>query len=109
MQVILDSSFARPGSAPIWGGKKGEFRDWTRNQRVRFFMSMFFFTVEISVLLEKRANNPLANKVTNMLLDFDDDRRSLMDMVSLISGCILNSTDVVDLFWRVLFFKELSK
>ena len=27
MQVILDSSFARPGSAPIWGGKKGEFRD----------------------------------------------------------------------------------
>ena len=30
MQVILDSSFARPGSAPIWGGKKGESRDWTR-------------------------------------------------------------------------------
>ena len=29
MQVILDSSFVRPGSAPIWGGKKGEFRDWT--------------------------------------------------------------------------------
>ena len=29
MQVILDSVFARPGSAPIWGGKKGEFRDWT--------------------------------------------------------------------------------
>jgi len=29
MEVILDSSFARPGSAPIWGGKKGEFRDWT--------------------------------------------------------------------------------
>ena len=30
MQVILDSSFARPGSAPIWGGKKVEFRDWTK-------------------------------------------------------------------------------
>ena len=29
MQVILDSSFARLGSAPIWDGKKGEFRDWT--------------------------------------------------------------------------------
>ena len=29
MQVILDSFFARPGSAPIGGGKKGEFRDWT--------------------------------------------------------------------------------
>ena len=24
MQVILDSLFARPGSTPIWGGKKGE-------------------------------------------------------------------------------------
>ena len=32
MQFILDSFFvfARPGSAPVWGGKKGEFRDWTR-------------------------------------------------------------------------------
>ena len=29
MQVILDSLFARPGSSLIWGGKKGEFRDWT--------------------------------------------------------------------------------
>ena len=29
MQVILDSLFARQGSAPIGGGKKGEFRDWT--------------------------------------------------------------------------------
>ena len=29
MQVMLDFSFARPGSAPIWGEKKGEFRDWT--------------------------------------------------------------------------------
>ena len=34
MQVILDSSFARPGSAPIWGGKKGEFRDWTKYLKV---------------------------------------------------------------------------
>ena len=30
MQVILDSLFARPGSALIWDGKKGEFSDWTR-------------------------------------------------------------------------------
>ena len=35
MQVILDSPFARPGSAPIGGGKKGEFRDWTMNLVVR--------------------------------------------------------------------------
>ena len=35
MQVILDSSFAHPGSAPIWGGKKGEFRDWTTDSVVQ--------------------------------------------------------------------------
>ena len=29
MQVILDSLFARPGSAPIGGGNKGELRDRT--------------------------------------------------------------------------------
>ena len=37
MQVILDSPFARPGSAPIGGGKKGEFRDWTTPLPDRFF------------------------------------------------------------------------
>ena len=30
MQVTLDSPFARLGSAPIGGGKKGEPRDWTK-------------------------------------------------------------------------------
>ena len=30
MKVILGSLFARLGSDPIWGGKKGEFRDWTK-------------------------------------------------------------------------------
>ena len=34
MQVILDSLFAHPGSAPIGGGKKGEFRDWTSPGRI---------------------------------------------------------------------------
>ena len=34
MQVILDSLFARPGSTPIYweAGKKGGFREWTRQQ-----------------------------------------------------------------------------
>ena len=36
MQGILDSSFARPGSAPIWGGKKVEFRGWTRASLTSF-------------------------------------------------------------------------
>ena len=31
MQVIMDSSFVRPGLAPIRGGKKVEFRDWTND------------------------------------------------------------------------------
>ena len=39
MQVILDSSFARPDSAPIWGGKKGEFRDWTTYIHARVVVS----------------------------------------------------------------------
>ena len=30
MQVILDSLFSYLGSAPTGGGKKGEFRDWTK-------------------------------------------------------------------------------
>ena len=30
MQVTLDSSFARPGLVPTRGGKKEEFRDWTK-------------------------------------------------------------------------------
>ena len=47
MQVILDSSFARPGSAPIMGGKKGEFRDWTTFQSNGFLhaFSYIFFSV----------------------------------------------------------------
>ena len=51
MQVILDSSFAHPGSAPICGGKKGEFRDWTNPEVVgsiptevkRFFLYLAWF------------------------------------------------------------------
>ena len=34
MPVILDSLFPCLGSAPIGGGKKGEFRDWTRPNHV---------------------------------------------------------------------------
>ena len=40
MQVILDSLFARPGSAPVWGGKKGEFRDWTTHGSERVLKSL---------------------------------------------------------------------
>ena len=53
MQVILDSSFARPGSAPMWGGKKGEFRDWTNSHRGQ---KKFFFTSCGSLIPFTRAN-----------------------------------------------------
>ena len=51
MQVILDSSFARPGSAPIWGGKKGEFRDWTTRDLERHvvYFSGFIFLGLVSL------------------------------------------------------------
>ena len=45
MQIILDSSFARPGSAPIWGGKKVEFRDWTKSLQDRQIRSFFYKNV----------------------------------------------------------------
>ena len=58
MQVILDSSFARPGSAPIRSGKKGEFRDWTiadkarqdvlRSSTVRYCPTIPDFVVDLS-------------------------------------------------------------
>ena len=37
MQVILESPFARLGSAHVGGGKKGEFRDWTSRSVIPFF------------------------------------------------------------------------
>ena len=54
MQVILDSSFARPGSVLIRGGKKGEFRDWTMGGldgmqtlcNLRFISQFFIFLWE---------------------------------------------------------------
>ena len=54
MQVILDSSSARPGSFPIRGGKKGEFRDWTMGGldgmqtlcNLRFISQFFIFLWE---------------------------------------------------------------
>ena len=45
-QVILDSSFARLGSAPIWGGKKGEFRDWTKNVVAKYYV-MFCESIRV--------------------------------------------------------------
>ena len=49
MQVILDSSFARPGSAPIGGGKKGEFRDWTTGWSV--YMGKFSYEEALSSII----------------------------------------------------------
>ena len=48
MQVILDSSFARPGSASIWGGKKGEFRDWTRLFAVSLYAGMYSTSTQVN-------------------------------------------------------------
>ena len=39
--------FARPRSAPIWGGKKVEFRDWTRHCRVLSLALQDIYDVEI--------------------------------------------------------------
>ena len=49
MQVILDS-LARPGLAPIWGGKKGEFKDWTTFKRL-FHCSKFIGNISLEFLM----------------------------------------------------------
>ena len=54
MQVILDSSFARPGSAPIWGGKKIEFRDWTNRHCIYPAYMMYAGGCKINVLRKLR-------------------------------------------------------
>ena len=46
MQVILDSSFALPGSDPIWGGKKREFRDWTMVSYVQSMILYQFYSTK---------------------------------------------------------------
>ena len=51
MQVILDSLFARPSSAPIGGGKKEEFRDWTRNVQVLDGETKSLYTVSLWLIV----------------------------------------------------------
>ena len=46
MQVILDSLFARPGSAPIGRGKKGEFRDWTKEAAREIIRQSMLYSLE---------------------------------------------------------------
>ena len=62
MQVILDSSFPRPGSAPIWGGKKGEFRDWTRMAKERFP----FFRLKVAKAQKKQKLRTVGNSSFNL-------------------------------------------
>ena len=62
MQVFLDSLFARPGSALIWGGKKREFRDWTRP--VPEGMPMIFELEEYIELLDRLELGGEVTKIT---------------------------------------------
>ena len=49
MQVILDSPFARSGSAPIGGGKKGEFRDWNiLNSKLSLYESVNIYSKRLA-------------------------------------------------------------
>ena len=58
MQVNLDSLFARQHSAPIWGGKKGEFRDWTRNVLVIICYHCYF---HLESDIDECTSNPCLN------------------------------------------------
>ena len=92
MQVILDSSFARPGSAPIWGGKKGEFRDWTKLPSVLHIRSISLSQVKV-VFLYSRYSTPgcspqiLKNKTLGDI-KFLFSRRGLKYFSPLLSGIL---------------------
>ena len=92
MQVILDSSFVRPDSAPIWGGKKGEFRDWTifslENFKNIFFQfleykdafSLFdrdengiITTRELGSIMRSLGFNPTEEELQTMINEVDYD------------------------------------
>ena len=63
MQVILDSldsSFARPGSAPVWDGKKGEFRDWTTSGAAKVHLCRNCADKNETVKKEETRNNKRA-------------------------------------------------
>ena len=61
-------SFRPPGSAPIWGVKKGEFRDWTKPQskRVLFVTDHLNLTPVIgpSSSSRKQRKKPIKKKLT---------------------------------------------
>ena len=66
---IWVSSFTRPGSAPIWGGKKGEFRDWTKSYKA---VTGAISSPEFSHLDYSEADLPgkiLGSKVWQMLIN----------------------------------------
>ena len=57
-------SFARPGSAPIGEGKKGEFRDWTRvtpRSNVRA-CAMHSYPVATKKISRAKINLPYENR-----------------------------------------------
>ena len=89
MQVILDSLFARPGSVPIWGGKKGEFRDWTS-------LFLFHCNYDVSIsdlsfdLNNKDSFSLISNRIskTNFLV-WAGLRRSIP---SILKNCTHKST-----------------
>ena len=63
MQVILDYPFACPGSAPLWGGKKGEFRDWASSYlsvRIQLFLSII--VIFICIIIPKPNSSEVSNK-----------------------------------------------
>ena len=67
MQVILDSSFARPGSAPIWSGKKGEFRDWTSRVLECWNLWMPCITDSVKMSPRKRVFHLRENKLLSLV------------------------------------------
>ena len=86
MQVILDSSFARPGSAPIWGGKKGDFRDWTILKYTRLVHKLKL-RQDLEVKIESDLRR-LTGKVFHSVVAATLEDLSPKDFFTFPAGCI---------------------
>ena len=88
MQVILNSSFARPGSAPIWGGKKGEFRDWT-TARAECMCE----------ILKKTAEWKFLNLEISIFFNFSEIYSAEFFLIFLVSSSVCNKKIFIKKIW----------
>ena len=62
MQVILDSTFARPGSAPIWDGKKESSGTGLALSKTQILMGHIYHSLSIDATIMVSKNCPITGE-----------------------------------------------